>query len=119
MKLLTRLAVLIAAAAAFAIPVSAPASAGPAAVNCWTEVDTVKPAQTIIATAYKDCVNYEVPQGLTLTLEINVCNEWDGSCFWTPWKSGIGTVTYTCPGTFWAAFRSSRLKDKVVYCSYF
>jgi hypothetical protein len=120
-RLLARVVVLIAAIAAILAPVSAPATAAKAATaaQCWNEIDTYKSGETIYAYAFKDCVNLEVPQGLTLTLEIQVCNEWDGSCTWAPWKSGIGNVSYTCPGTFWAPFRSSRLKSKIVHCSYF
>jgi hypothetical protein len=31
---------------------------------------------------------------------------------------GIGNVSHTCPGTFYAPFRSSRLRSKIVYCTY-
>jgi hypothetical protein len=70
-------------------------------------------------TAIKDCVNYEAPQPLALTLQIHACDEVGGACYWVTWKTGVGTVTYTCPGTFAALFRNSRLPSKIVTCGPF
>jgi hypothetical protein len=109
------LAVLVVAVAAILAPVSSPASAAP--VQCWTEIDTYKTGQTIVAYAIKDCTHLEAPQNLSLTLEMNVCDQF--GCFWVSWISGSGTVSYTCPGTFYAELRSSRLRSKIVHCSYY
>jgi hypothetical protein len=114
------LAVLVAAIAVMVAPVAGPAAAKPAnptVVNCWNEFDTAKQGQTITITAFKDCVHLDVPQPLSLSLQMWVCDE-DGDCYWITWKSGTGVVTYTCPGTYWSPFRSSRLPSKVVYCEY-
>jgi hypothetical protein len=119
--ILARLAVLIAAIAATVAPAAGQAAAqpvNPTAINCWNEFDTVKQGQTITISAFKDCVNLEVPQALSLTLQIWVCDE-IGGCYWVTWKSGTGVVTYTCPGSFWSPFRNSRLPSKIVYCEYF
>jgi zona occludens toxin (predicted ATPase) len=112
------IAVLIAAVAAILAPVSTPASAAPAAaIDCWSTFSTSKSGQTITATAYKDCAHLDVPQNLSLALEMQVCDPI--GCNWVTWKTGVGTVTYTCPGTFYAPMRSSRLRDKIVYCTYY
>ena len=121
-SILARLAVLIAALAASVAGVAAPAPAAPAtptAINCWNEFETEKIGQTIYASAIRDCVDSDVPQNLSVTLQINVCDEFGGGCSWVTWKSGYGVVSYTCPGTFWAKFRSSRLPNKIVYCDYY
>ena len=52
-----------------------------------------------------------------ISLEIQVCDQF--GCGWATWTSGVGNVSYTCPGTFYAPFRSSRLRSKIVYCTYF
>jgi hypothetical protein len=119
--MLARLAVLVAAIAAMVAPVAGPAAAqpvNPTPINCWNEFETVKQGQTITISAFKDCVHLNAPQPLSLSLQIWVCDE-DGDCYWVTWKSGVGVVTYTCPGTFWSPFRSSRLPSKVVHCHYY
>jgi hypothetical protein len=110
-------AVLAASVAAVATPAAA-APTTPTAITCWNEFDTVKIGQTIYASAFKDCTHLSEPQALSLTLQIYVCDEFGGGCFWATWKSGSGVVSYTCPGTFYAAFRNSRLPNKIVYCDY-
>jgi hypothetical protein len=115
---LARFAVLMAVLTAAVGVFVAPAAAGPVNPpgNCWTEFDTVKTGSTIHISAFKDCVNLQVPQGMTLTLQTHVCDEQGGGCYWVPWKSGSGNVSYTCPGTFWGMFRNSRLPAKIVWC---
>lgn len=113
-----RIVVLVAAVAAMVAPIAGPAAAEPVIKplpgNCWNEFDTVKQGQTITISAIKDCVNLNVPQSLSLSLQLDVCDEF--GCAWVTWKSGTGVVTYTCPGTFFGAFRNSRLPSRIVYC---
>jgi hypothetical protein len=117
---LARIAVLMAVFIAAVGALAAPAAAGPVDPplpgNCWNEFGTGKTGSTIHISAFKDCAHLNVPQALTLTLETHVCDEQGGGCYWIPWKSGIGNVSYTCPGTYWAMFRNSRLPAKIVWC---
>ena len=116
-------AVLTAVFAASVAAVAAPAAAAPAAattaITCWNEFETQKTGQTIHVSAFKDCTHLDVPQSLSLTLQIYVCDEFGGGCFWATWISGSGVISYTCPGTFFAKFRNSRLPNKIVTCDYF
>jgi hypothetical protein len=115
LRLAAGLAVLFAALAAIVVPAAGAASAFPPPPPCFNEIDTYKSGQTIHAYAFKSCDG--APVGMSLALEIYVCDEF--GCMWATWKTGIGNVSYTCPGTFYAPFRSTRLKSKIVYCNYF
>jgi hypothetical protein len=114
-RLAAGLVLMFASLAAVLVPVAGPASAGPAPL-CITEADTYKTNQTIHAYSFKSCDD-GAPVGQSISLEIQVCDQF--GCGWATWKSGVGNVSYTCPGTFYAPFRSSRLRSKIVYCTYF
>jgi hypothetical protein len=107
--------VAIAVAAALAAP-AAPALAAPpggvtAGPMCWTEADIYQQGDTVIAYAIKDCTNLDAPIGLSLQLQVFICDP--GHCFWPPVAIGTGTVHAACsPGPM----RNSRLPGKEFHC---
>ena len=110
MRLLTRLAVLVAVAATIVIPVSGPAVAGP---TCWIEVSLDKYGQTVVGSHHRYCAHSDVVQPMGLALEIKSCNVW--GCWWSPLKSGVGTVSVVCED-WMSVIRHSRVPDLKVSC---
>ncbi|GAA0934508.1 hypothetical protein [Virgisporangium aurantiacum] len=111
MKLLTRLAVLVAMAAAIVVPISGPAAAGP---TCWIEASLDKYGQTAIGGYFRSCTHTDELQPLAMALEIKSCNAL--GCWWSPLKSGVGTVSVVCE--WWmGTLRHSRMPDMKVSCS--
>jgi hypothetical protein len=110
MKLLTRLAVLVAASAALVIPTSGPAAA---AQNCWSEASLDKYGQTVVGTHYRYCAHSDVVQPMGVGLQIKVCNEL--ACSWSSLVSGVGTVSVVCE--FWmGTIRHARFPSLKVTC---
>jgi hypothetical protein len=75
---------------------SADVDADAALSTCWYEYDIYLVNNTVYAYAFRDCVNYEVPQRLSVAIQVYVGDEW-GS-MWVDWVRGYGSVSTQCPG---------------------
>jgi hypothetical protein len=97
-----------------AVP-SASSSAGHTqAIFCWKEYDFTRSGNTVIASAFKDCTNLEVPQPLSVSIKKWYYDEWGGSG-WITAASGQGVVTASCNPYWPTTFRHSITGDQI-YC---
>ena len=94
---------------------SASSSAGHIeAIFCWKEYDFTRSGNTVIASAFKDCTNLEVPQPLSVSIKKWYYDEWGGSG-WITAASGQGVVTATCNPYWPTTFRHS-ITGEQIYC---
>lgn len=99
--------------AATASAESAPAAEA-TSISCWKEYDFYLSGATVVATAYKDCTNYDVPQLLPVTIQAFNYDE-VGPSGWVNWKSGTGVAKTTCiPG--WPMWYRHSATLEIIYC---
>jgi hypothetical protein len=113
-RTLTALAAAFTLAAALALA-AVPAAAAPAGSgippNCWIDAGMYQQGDYAFAYAYKDCTNLEVPQPLSVSIQVLICDP--GHCFWPSLAVGSGTVHGHCsPGPM----RNSRLPGEYFHC---
>jgi hypothetical protein len=84
------------------------------AIFCWKEYDFTPSGNTVIASAFKDCTNLEVPQPLSVSIKKWYYDEWGGSG-WITAASGQGVVTATCNRYWPTTFRHS-ITGEQIYC---
>jgi hypothetical protein len=93
---------------------STPAVREASLISCWKEYGFTRIGNTVIASAFKDCVNSDVPQGLPVTIEGFFSDE-GGPSGWFTVKSGVGNVSANCYVGFPMWFRHSITKE-IIYC---
>jgi hypothetical protein len=93
---------------------SAPAVREASLISCWKEYGFTRISNTIVASAFKDCVNSDVPQGLPVTIEGFFSDE-GGPSGWFIVKSGVGNVSTNCIAGFPMWFRHS-ITQQMIYC---
>jgi hypothetical protein len=93
---------------------STPAVREASLISCWKEYGFTRIGNTVIASAFKDCVNSDVPQGLPVTIEGFFSDE-GGPSGWFTVKSGVGNVSTKCITGFPMAYRHSITKE-MIYC---
>jgi hypothetical protein len=93
---------------------SAPATRGASLMTCWNEYGFTRIGNTVIASAFKDCVNKDVPQGLPVSIQGFFYDE-GGPSGWFTVKSGVGNVSTTCYVGFPMWYRHSITKE-IIYC---
>jgi hypothetical protein len=76
------------------------------AIFCWKEYDFTRSGNTVIASAFKDCTNLEVPQPLNVSIKKWYYDEWGGSG-WITAASGIGVATANCNPYWPTTYRHS------------
>src|SRR5262245_28177826 len=89
---------------------SAPAAREASLIACWKEYSFSISGSTVIASAFKDCVNSDVPQPLPVTIQGFFSDE-GGPSGWFTVKSGVGVVTAKCIAGFPMAYRHSITKE--------
>jgi hypothetical protein len=95
---------------------SAPASREASLISCWYEYGFTRIGNTVVASAFKDCVNKEVPQGIPVSIQAFYYDDQTGQpSGWFTWKSGVGNVSTNCIAGFPMWFRHSITKE-VIYC---
>jgi hypothetical protein len=92
---------------------SATASSAPAAIFCWKEYGLTRSGNTIIASAFKDCVDYDVPQPLKLSIKKWYSDEW-GYSGWITAGSGVGVATAACNPYWPTTYRHSISGEQIV-----
>jgi hypothetical protein len=92
---------------------SAMASSAPAAIVCWKEYDLTRSGNTIIASAFKDCVDYDVPQPLNVSIKKWYSDEW-GYSGWITAGSGVGVATAACNPYWPTTYRHSISGEQIV-----
>jgi hypothetical protein len=92
---------------------SAMASSAPAAILCWKEYDLTRSGNTIIASALKDCVDYDVPQPLNVSIKKWYSDEW-GYSGWITAGSGVGVATAACNPYWPTTYRHSISGEQIV-----
>lgn len=92
---------------------SAMASSAPAAILCWKEYDLTRSGNTIIASAFKDCVDYDVPQPLNVSIKKWYSDEW-GYSGWITAGSGVGVATAACNPYWPTTYRHSISGEQIV-----
>jgi hypothetical protein len=104
-------------ALATSAPAAQPASTSAGhteAIFCWKEYDFARSGNTVIASAFKDCTNLEVPQPLSVSIKKWYSDEWGGSG-WITAASGQGVVTASCNPYWPTTFRHS-ITGEQIYC---
>ena len=95
---------------------STPPADDAAGIFCWKEYDFTRSGNTVTATAVKDCTHYEVPQLLSVRIDVFYYNEVTGQpSGWVPWSSGIGVAKGTCITGYPKWFRHSATGE-IIYC---
>jgi hypothetical protein len=84
------------------------------AIFCWKEYDFTRSGNTLIASAFKDCTNYEVPQPLSVSIKQWYYSEW-GYDGWVTAASGQGVATTTCNPSWPTTYRHS-ITGEQIYC---
>lgn len=111
---LAAVAVLSGLAAGAASADSTPAVREASLISCWKEYGFTRIGNTVIASAFKDCVNLDVPQALPVTIQGFFSDE-GGPSGWFTVKSGTGNVSTTCIPGFPMGYRHSITKE-MIYC---
>ena len=113
---LAAVAALSALAAGVASADSAPATREASLITCWYEYGMTQIGNTVVASAFKDCVNREVPQAIPVTIQGFYYDEITGQpSGWVNWKSGVGNVSTKCIAGYPMWFRHSITKE-IIYC---
>ncbi len=95
---------------------SAPAVREASLISCWKEYGFTRISNTIVASAFKDCVNSDVPQALPVTIQAFYYDDVTGQpSGWFDWKSGVGNVSTNCIAGFPMWFRHS-ITQQMIYC---
>jgi hypothetical protein len=86
----------------------------PAVISCWKEYGFTRVGNTVIASAFKDCVNLDVPQPLSVSIKMFYYDDF-GNSGWTTAASGSGNVTSKCvPG--WPTMYRHSITGEQIYC---
>jgi hypothetical protein len=95
---------------------STPAVREASLISCWNEYGFTRIGNTVIASAFKVCVNKDVPQGIPVSIEAFYYDDVTGQpSGWFNWKSGVGNVSTKCIAGFPMWFRHSITKE-MIYC---
>jgi hypothetical protein len=84
------------------------------AIFCWKDYEFNRSGNTLIASAFKDCTNYEVPQALNVSIKKWYYDE-SGYSGWVTAASGQGVVTATCNPYRPTTYRHS-ITGEQIYC---
>jgi hypothetical protein len=93
---------------------TAMASSAPEAIFCWKEYDLTRSGNTVIASAFKDCVDYDVPQPLNVSIKKWYSDEW-GYSGWITAGSGLGVATAAC-NPFWPTTYRHSISGEQIVC---
>jgi hypothetical protein len=105
----------LAAASAAPMTHAASDSAGPtASIFCWNEYDFTRSGNTVIASAFRDCTTYEVPQPLSVSIKKWYYDEF-GNSGWITAASGHGVVTANC-NPWWPTNYRHSITGEQIYC---
>jgi hypothetical protein len=105
-------------ATAGSAPMARPASSSAGhtqAIFCWKEYEFTRSGNTLIASAFKDCTNLEVPQPLSVSIKKwFYWDEW-GYSGWVTAASGQGVATTTCD-PYWPTTYRHSITGEQIYC---
>jgi hypothetical protein len=85
-----------------------------AAIFCWKEYDLTRSGNTVIASAFKDCVDYDVPQPLNVSIKKWYYDEW-GYSGWITAGSGLGVATAAC-NPYWPTTYRHSISGAQIVC---
>jgi hypothetical protein len=86
----------------------------PAVISCWKEYGFTRIGNTVIASAFKDCVNLDVPQPLYVSIKKFYYDDF-GNSGWTTAASGSGNVMAKCVAGWPTMYRHS-ITGEQIYC---